>query len=109
VIESFPSKKFNYQEGGNKFGLINKNTMNHGAFIHKSHYNGTSGSEDGNPTLRDIMDKIEQTMSSQQFLLKTFLNHNQHLSAQIECLKKQVSSLTYIPPYSVNYSTKSLL
>lgn len=94
MIESFPSKKLSCQDGGSKFGLINKNTINHGAFVHKERYNGMNGHEGASPTLNDIMDKVEQTMCSQQYLLKTFLNHNQHLTAQIDCLKKQVSSLT---------------
>ena len=93
IIDSFPCKKLITQEGGHKFGLINKHTMAHGAFVHKEYYNTNSYSEDGNPTLKDVMDKVEETMCSQQFLLKTVLNHNQHLSAQIESLKKQVSLL----------------
>lgn len=92
-VESFPSKKLVTTESASKFGLINKHTLNHGAFVHRDHYCGSGASGEKVPTIGDIMDRLDQAMGTQQIILKTILGHNQHLSNQVECLKRKVVSL----------------
>lgn len=95
AIESFPSKRLVTVESSSKFGLINKQAIGHGAFVHRDHYCGSGIAGEKGPTIRDVMDLLDQTMSTQQIILKTILGHNQHLSNQVECLKQKVAILAY--------------
>ena len=88
IIEPFPSKKFITPVNDSKFGQLNK------SFLEKIENDICKQKKPVGVTLEEVSQKIDQTISTQQFMINLFAQQNQKLMVYIDNLKNQVSSLT---------------
>ena len=92
IIEPFPSKKLILANTeASKFGLLKKNVFEKPLLSQEKDKSGAP------PSLLEISNKIDTTISSQQFIISLVLQQNYKLGAQIDSLKKEVLNLSYEP------------